>query len=143
MMSDSRLAYLAAACKQVGLNPTDAVLLRYHVNAVYHLPHSGVVARMSPVKREEQIRRGVQVTRWLMGRGFPATTPLDIEQPVQVGDYLVTFWRYYDARGRSLPPPTDLARLLRQLHSFEPPPYRLPAYEPLAHCPLVKIISRR
>jgi len=87
---------------------------------------------MSPVKREEQVRRGVQVTRWLLGRGFPATVPLDVEQPVQVGDCLVTFWRYYDANGRSLPPPTELGRLLRQLHSFEPPPYPLPEYEPLA-----------
>jgi hypothetical protein len=85
---------------------------------------------MSPVKRLEQARRGVQVTRWLRARGFPATAPLDIAQPIQVEDCVVTFWRYYDY-GRHRPPPTALAHLLRQLHGFEPPPYPLPTYEPL------------
>jgi hypothetical protein len=130
MTSDRRLTHLAAACDQVGLDAADAVLLRYHVNAVYHLPRSGAVARMSPVKRLEQARRGVEVTRWLRTRGFPATAPLDLDQPVQSGDCVVTFWQYY-AHGRHRPSPTELARLLRQLHGFDLPPYALPTYEPL------------
>ena len=82
MTTDDRLTHLASACNHVGLDPTGAVLLRYHVNAVYHLPRSGAVARMSPIKRLEQARRGVQVTRWLIAHGFPATAPLDVDQPV-------------------------------------------------------------
>jgi hypothetical protein len=130
MTSDERLAHLVAACNQVGLDPADAELLRYHVNAVYRLPRSDAVARMSPAKRLEQAHRGVQVTGWLCARGFPATAPLDVEQPVQVDDCVITFWRHYDY-GAHRPPPTELAQLLRQLHGFEPPPYPLPTYEPL------------
>ena len=51
---------------------------------------------MAPLKRLEQARRGVHVTRWLSAHGFPATAPLDVEQAVQTDDYVVTFWRYYD-----------------------------------------------
>src|SRR5215470_844701 len=130
MTDDHRLAHLVAACRQAGLDPAGAVLLRYHVNAVYHLPHADAVARMGPLKRLEQARRGVHVTRWLSARGFPATAPLDVEQAVQIDDYVVTFWRYYD-HTRHHPPPSELARLLRQLHSFALPPYPLPTYEPL------------
>ncbi len=132
MTSDDRLTHLVSACNHVGVDPADAVLLRYHVNAVYHLPRSGAVARMSPIKRLEQARRGVQLTRWLIAHGFPATAPLDVDQPVQADGCVVTFWRYYDQTGRSLPPPTELARLLRQLHRFESPPCPLPTYQPLA-----------
>jgi aminoglycoside phosphotransferase (APT) family kinase protein len=131
MTSESRLAHLVPACKRVGLDPDAAVLLRYHVNAVYRLPRANAVARMSPVKREESVRRSVQVTRWLCAGGFPATAPLDVDQPVQVDGWMVTFWRYYDAHGRSKPPPAELARLLRQLHVFDPPPFPLPTYQPL------------
>ncbi|HYS36973.1 MAG TPA: phosphotransferase [Pseudonocardiaceae bacterium] len=131
-MSDDRLTTLVAACKQAGLNAAGATLLRYHVNAVYHLPRPGAVARMSPFKRQDQAHRGVEVTRWLRAAGFPATVPLDVDQPVQVDDCVVTFWRYYDAHGRSLPPPTELAGLLRQLHGLASPPYPLPPYQPLA-----------
>ena len=38
MTNDDQLEHLVAACRQVGLDPVGAVLLRYHVNAVYHLP---------------------------------------------------------------------------------------------------------
>src|SRR5215470_17940994 len=123
MTSDDRLTHLVAACNQVGLDAADARLLRYHVNAVYHLPHSGVVARMSPVKRQDQARRGVQVTRWLVASSFPATAPLEVTQPVQADGCIVTFWHYYDSSDRPLPPAPELARILRQLHSLEPPPY--------------------
>jgi phosphotransferase family enzyme len=130
-MTADLTATLAAACGRVGLDARDPILLRYHVNAVYYLPHAAAVARMSPSRRTEQARTVVQVTRWLRTNGFPATTPLDFEQPVEVGNHVVTFWRHYDQTGRRLPPPRELARLLRQLHAFELPPYPLPTYRPL------------
>lgn len=130
-MNGDHRAALAAACDVVGLDARDAELLRYHVNAVYHLPHSGVAARLCPSKRIAQATTGVQVTRWLRASGFPATAPLDIDQPVEADGQIVTFWRYYDQSDRGLPSARELARLLRQLHSFEPPPYPLPTYSPL------------
>ncbi len=128
---DDRLSQLVTACAHAGIDPTGAALLRYHVNAVYHLPHAGAVARLSPVKRLDQARRGVEVTRWLINEGLPATAPLDVQQPIATNDCVVTFWRYYDQTGRSLPPPPKLAVLLRQLHRSLPPPAPLPTYQPL------------
>jgi aminoglycoside phosphotransferase (APT) family kinase protein len=128
---DDGLPHLVATCNQAGLDPGDATLLRYHVNAVYHLPRVQAVARLSPVKRLGQARRSVEVTRWLIAGGFPAAAPLAVEQPIQANEYVVTLWHYYDQTGRSLPPPPELARLLRRLHSL-PPPHSLPTHEPLA-----------
>jgi len=128
---DCRLPHLVDACHQVGLDPTGAVLMRYHVNAVYHLPHARAVVRLSAARRLDQARRSIDVTRWLIAGGFPATAPLDVLQPVPTDGCMATFWRYYDQTGRSLPPPPKLAQLLRQLHRFEPPPLPLPTYQPL------------
>ncbi len=130
-MTEDQLAILAAACTRARLDARGAVLLRYHVNAVFHLPHEGAVARMSASRRIEQARTGVRVTRWLCTKGFPAAEPLDVEQPVEVGDQVVTFWRYYDQTDRRLPPLRELARLLRHLHSFDLPPFPLATYRPL------------
>jgi len=130
-MTSEELASLIAACERVGFDPDGAALLRYHVNAVYHLPRPDVVARISTASRLEQARRGIDVTRWLRAKGFPATAALEFEQPLQAHDRVVTFWQHYDRTGRELPPSRVLARVLRQLHACDLPPYPLPAYHPL------------
>jgi hypothetical protein len=130
-MRDDHAAVLTQAGQLVGVDTRDAVLLRYHVNAVYYLPHAHAAAHIGPAKRIEQARTGVAVTRWLRTGGFPASAPLDIQQPVEVDGQVLTFWRYYDQTGRRLPPARELARLLRDLHTFGPPPCPLPAYRPL------------
>lgn len=130
-MTGDELTALVAACEQVELDPGDAVLVRYHVNAVYHLPRADVVARISPASRLEQAQRGIDVTRWLQAKGFPATAPLEVEQPLQAHGHVVTFWRYYDQTRRQLPPSRALAEILRQLHAVDLPPDPLPTYHPL------------
>lgn len=130
-MTDDRLAALAAACRQVQLDSQGVVLLRDHANTVYHLPQADAVARLSASRNLDQARTGLHITRWLTAHGFPATVPLEIEQPVQVGAYVVTFWHYYHQADRDVPPPGELARLLRHLHRLDLPPYPLPTYQPL------------
>ncbi|MGH3714200.1 MAG: aminoglycoside phosphotransferase family protein [Micromonosporaceae bacterium] len=130
-MTTDDAATLTQACTITGLDCQDAVLLRRHATAVYHLPRAGAVARIASIDHLEQSRLSVQVTRWLLGKGFPATAPLDVDQPVVVEDSVVTFWRYYPQDSRELPPVRELSRILRQLHTLEPPPFPLPAYEPL------------
>jgi Ser/Thr protein kinase RdoA (MazF antagonist) len=124
-------AVLVEAGHVVGLDTRDAVLLRHHVNAVYRLPHANAVVRIAPVDRRAQAVTGVAATRWLRDNGFPATAPLDVEQPIEVSGQVLTFWRYYDQTGRRLPPTRELARLLRTLHTLDPPPVSLPPYRPL------------
>ncbi|MGH3736443.1 MAG: phosphotransferase family protein [Micromonosporaceae bacterium] len=130
-MTTDDAATLTQACTITGLDRQDAVLLRRHATAVYHLPRADAVARIASTGHLDPSRLSVQLTRWLLAKGFPATAPLDVDQPVVVEDSVVTFWRYYPQDNRELPPVRELARILRQLHTLGPPPLPLPAYEPL------------
>lgn len=131
---------LGAACRQAGIDPGDARLLRHFANAVYLV--SGAVARVDyGPGASTRSAIAVAVTRWLVGLGFPATAPLELpsaaEQPVVVHDggrdIAVTFWRYYP---QPEPLPTRdfaaLGRMARQLHAIsDRPPVALSAYRPL------------
>jgi aminoglycoside phosphotransferase (APT) family kinase protein len=72
----------------------------------------------------------VQVTRWLVGIGFPTVEPLPLDQPVVADGCVLTLWRYLPQEGPALMP-ADLGRLLRELHGLEIPPMRMPLYRPL------------
>lgn len=123
---------LAAACARAGLDARGAVVLHIRANAVYHLPREGAVVRLrfTPAGPEAVLERftaAVRVTRWLRSQGFPATEPLDLDQPVNVDGHVATFWRYVavaDEAGRDV---TTLARLLRRLHGLPAPAVSLPA----------------
>jgi len=115
-------AALEAAAARAGVDARDAVVLHIRANAVYHLPRDGIVARIrfAPAGQDAILERttaGVQVTRWLISQRFPATQPLDIEQPVTVPDHVATFWRYASTTGRE-PDTVALGHLIRELHSL-------------------------
>lgn len=76
-------------------------------------------------------RTVVELTRWLTGQGFPSVAPLDVEQPIDVDDYTVTFWRYYPQNDRPKPTADHLGAMLRQLHALSTPPVELSEYQPL------------
>ncbi|HEU0128496.1 MAG TPA: phosphotransferase, partial [Pseudonocardiaceae bacterium] len=146
------LYLLDVACRQAGIDPGDARLLRHFANAVYLV--SGVVARVDyGPDASTRSSNAVAVTRWLVGLGFPVTAPLELpsaaEQPIVVHDdgrdIAVTFWRYY-AQPEPLPA-RDLAalgRMARQLHAIsDPPPVALPAYRPLTSLQVMLSTSPR
>src|SRR5215472_15490716 len=90
-------AALEAAAVRAGLDARDAVVLHIRANAVYHLPHAGAVARIrfTPGGQDAIVERAtaaVQATRWLISERFPATEPLDIDQPITVTGHVATFW---------------------------------------------------
>jgi Ser/Thr protein kinase RdoA (MazF antagonist) len=129
------------AAADAGLQVEDVRLLRHYANAVYVLRRSegeefvGRVATGAGVI--ERSRRSVVVTRWLRDLGFPATEPLDVEQPVTFPaddhERAVTLWRYYPQAPDRPPPGLDtLGTIARQLHEVAPAaPVDLPVYEPL------------
>ncbi len=124
---------LADAAQRCGLDDSGARLIRLFATAVYHLPAAGAVARIALVASPQSVARlatSVRVTRWLATAGFPAVEPLASDQPVISHGCAVTFWRYLPQHG-SEPGPADLGRLLRRLHRLGPPPFALPAYQPL------------
>ena len=124
-------AALAAACAQVGLDARDATVLHVRANAVYHLPRERVVARIrfAPAGPDAVMARftaAVRLTRWLRGQGFPATEPLDVDQPVVVDQHVATFWWYVAVMGETGRDVVTLGEMLRRLHELGPPVVLLP-----------------
>jgi len=126
---------LAGACARVGMDATGAQVIYERSNAVYRLADVPVAARLryAPGSAEwmARVTASVRVTEWLAGRQFPTVRPWDVEQPVAVGGYLVTFWHYVP---QTRPPWSDidtLAHLLRRLHQQPDPPMDLPHTNPL------------
>lgn len=120
---------LMAACRDVGLDGTDAVLLRHGENAVYRLIHHPVVARIA--RHADVPRREVAVAAWLASSGFPAVQVCDgLDQLLVIDGRVITWW---DLIVESLEAPTfeDLASVLRRLHDLPPPTAAsLPAFDP-------------
>lgn len=118
------------ACARGGLPGHDARLMRRFGNAVYHLPAAGAVARIARSTSPSRLVASLQVTRWLAETGFPTVEPLPVEQPIGVGDCLVTFWHFLPQQGPP-PGPAELGALLTRLHGLPAPPVALPPYDPL------------
>jgi Ser/Thr protein kinase RdoA (MazF antagonist) len=122
---------LAAVCRQAGLDHSGAALLRHQSNAVYLLGTMPVIVKIArPDDDAEQIQRTVQLTRWLMGSGFPTVPLLDIEQPVVADGAIATFWRYL-AQTRPIEA-GDIASPLRRLHDLPKPAIEVPRLDAIA-----------
>jgi Ser/Thr protein kinase RdoA (MazF antagonist) len=129
-------AALQAACAAAGLDGRDAQLLHIRGNAVYHLPRSGVIARLRVVPGDPgavraQLTAALRVTAWLRQHGYPATEPLDLDQPVAVNGHLATFWRYVTVTSTDTRDLVALGRLIRRLHSLPHADIPLPVANPL------------
>lgn len=127
----SPLVAARLASQAAGLDGNQLSPLRQHATSVYLLARAGAVVRVSPGSDEPRLSRSLQFIRWLLKRGFPATEPIDVQQPVIQGPYAVTFWRHYPQADRPSPPAGRLGALLRELHGLEPSPLALPNYQPL------------
>jgi thiamine kinase-like enzyme len=129
-------AALQAACAVAGLDARGAQLLHIRGNAVYHLPHSGVIARLrslpaQPGTVKEQLTVALQTATWLRRHSYPATEPLDLDQPVTVDGHLATFWRYVTVTSTDTRDPATLGRLIRRLHTLPHTGISLPPANPL------------
>ncbi|CAM5607346.1 phosphotransferase family protein [Streptomyces diastaticus] len=123
---------LERGCTEVGLDCSDARLLRGHTNAVYLLERERTVVKIARRgSRIEGVERTVRFVRWLMSLDFPTAPLHPADQPVVVDQHAVTFWHY-------LPQPShpvaasQLADPLRALHALPSPPVPLPAHDNLA-----------
>ncbi len=113
-------AVLHAAARKVQRESEPAELIRYGSNAVFRLPNR-VIARVSrPGARADAVERQVSVARWLEELDYPATRLVGLEQPVVVGDRLVTFWKSV-SDGETYAGLADVAALIRRLHELDAP----------------------
>ncbi|WP_129843005.1 aminoglycoside phosphotransferase family protein [Streptomyces sp. RFCAC02] len=117
------LDVLRQACVAVGLDSTDAVLLRGQTNAVIRLAHHPVVVKIARRGTDGQrVRRTVDLVRWLMGQGFPTVPLHPVEQPLSFDGHAVTFWTYLPQPGAGGVPAVAMAPALRTLHRLPKPP---------------------
>jgi aminoglycoside phosphotransferase (APT) family kinase protein len=136
-LARARAAVLTAA-GQLGLDVTGLRPLHMLSNAVYLLPAADAVARVALTPGSAaRVRRAIAVTRWLTSLDYPCVRPLDVDQPVVVGDdadgAVVSLWRYLpQPTDAGLPEPAALGRLLRDLHALPASPVGLPTVTPLA-----------
>ncbi|MBO3752062.1 aminoglycoside phosphotransferase family protein [Streptosporangiaceae bacterium NEAU-GS5] len=125
-------AALDAACREAGLSPSGALLLRNFANIVYLLPAESVVVRLTEAAtpgRYERLVTSIRTTRWLAEQGFPAIQPIDVRQPIAAEGHFATFWSYERHEGPP-PDPAALGIMLRLLHALPPVPFDLPTYDP-------------
>ncbi len=119
------------ACASVGLDSTNARLLRGHTNAVILLDTSPVVVKIARRgSRIGDVQRTVRFVRWLMDRGFP-TVPLHasgVDQPIVVNGHAVTFWSYLPQPERPVTA-AQLADPLRELHTLPLPDFQLATHD--------------
>jgi hypothetical protein len=123
---------LKRGCRAVGLDFSDARLLRGHTNAVVLLEKERTVVKIARRgSRLDDVVRTVSFVRWLMDAGFPTVPLLSVDQPVVIDQHAVTFWSYLPQPPRPVAA-AQLAQPLRVLHQLPAPPVALPAHDNLA-----------
>ncbi|XVV10859.1 phosphotransferase family protein [Actinoplanes sp. CA-131856] len=131
-ITEQRLrAVLAGTQALTGIDTADAKLIKFTNNAVYALPHAGVVARIAgSATMAARIPKIITVGRWLERGGVPAVRLLDLDQPLVVDGLKVTLWAEVPDGG---PPSTgaNMATILRAWHRLEPPEEGLPLWVPM------------
>ncbi|MFG3215875.1 phosphotransferase enzyme family protein [Streptomyces tendae] len=123
---------MAAACRAAGLDGDGAELIRLGENALFRLTSVPVIVRVArgrewlPTARKE-----VAVSRWLAGEGFSAARVVeDLEQPLSIDGYPVTFWHQI-VEGDRKPAYGELGAVLRDLHTLRiPAGLELPPFQP-------------
>lgn len=118
MTSSTGIRVLKRICAAAGLSAEEAVPLRLAENQIWQLPRAGVVVRIAQRGQLESTEREVRVARWLAVNGITAVRLADVPQPVEVDGRPATFWEELPVHEHGSP--TDVAQLLRQLHSMNP-----------------------
>lgn len=109
---------LIEAANQVGVDHTDAVVVRAGENQIYRLP-GRVIARIAPPGQEQAAAREIFIARWLNSNGVQAVEPLDVDQPVMTSGGPVTFWHELAAHQHGTP--RQIACAIKQLHALPIP----------------------
>ena len=125
---------LKQACAIAGIDAGGARLLRLGSNAVYRLKGPVVVRISRPGADIDHVRRTVAVARWREPADYPAVRVVDVDQPVIVGGYVVTFWQAISDDGDQYASTAEIADVLARLHRLvAPEELRLPPLAPFAN----------
>jgi hypothetical protein len=130
--SDERMrAALRTLAERLGLDDRDVQILHMANNAVYALPVSGVVVRITrSTTLHDRVRKSARLGEWFARVDAPTIRLTDsIEQPVVFEDLLGTVWDYLPPG--PAPDADDLGRALREFHRLPAPDVDLPTWDPV------------
>jgi phosphotransferase family enzyme len=113
---------LRLACGVAQLDTTDACLMRFGENALFHLPAADVVVRIARTMGYwNDAVKEVNVAHWLANNHFPAAETYNVDQPIEAAGRPVTFWRFIHGRPGDERDIATLGTVLRRLHTTPPP----------------------
>lgn len=118
----------------LGVSADAARLLQLTNNAVFALPRSGIVIRIARTHQLlDRVAKVVQLGHWFARINAPTIRLApDVEQPVQVDDFVASVWSYVPPPPpQSVPTVEDLGLVLREFHALGPPPFPLPIWNPV------------
>lgn len=122
---------LTQVCTAIGVNPDDATLIKYTMNAVFRV--GPYVLRLSRGTHAAALAaRTCKVAMALERAGIP-TTRLAHEiapEPVMAGEWIATVWHHVDAVNVA-PEPVDLAVPLQAIHTLTDFAVELPTWAPV------------
>lgn len=129
--SDNARSALVTACAAVGLDPTNAELIRLGSNAVFRLRHEPIIVRVARTADQlDAVAREVAVSRWLAANDVRAVRALDLPQPLVAEGRAVTLWQSV-SEDVEYGTTAELAATLRQLHKLDlPMDIVLPPFNP-------------
>jgi hypothetical protein len=124
---------LAAVCRQAGIAPAGARLIRYTMNAVYRIDAAAVVIRMAPGPgAQELVDRVVRVAAAFQDYGLPTTRlASDIQQPIHANGWAASVWQLLPQPQEHRFQPRDLAEPLRLIHQLPTSGVELPRWDPV------------
>ncbi|MEU1527735.1 phosphotransferase [Nocardia rhamnosiphila] len=127
---------MGRACRTVGLDPADAIMLRLGENMLYQLTSAPVVVRIARnMTHWDDAEKEVAVANWLSAQRFPAAqTYGTAPQPIEINGHPITFWRFISGRSADIAEAGVLGQLLWRLHQLErPADLELPAVQAFGH----------
>ena len=115
---------LADVCCRAGVPTAGAELPALSQQRGLRASFAGLVVRISnSLAALARITDSLKVTAWLAENGFPCTVPAPVAgQPFTIADNVATVWQYVPEARTPPPSASDLARILRDLHSRPHPP---------------------
>jgi hypothetical protein len=112
---------LRSAAERVGVDASDAELIRIGSNAVYRLDGSAVARVARTISENQRATTAVGVARWLAAENYPAVRALAVDQPVTAGRCVVKFWESV-SDVEEYGTVAEVATLIRRLHLLDRPP---------------------
>jgi aminoglycoside phosphotransferase (APT) family kinase protein len=123
---------LERIARQLGVDVRDANLLRLTNNAVFSLPASGLVVRITRSHRlQARVHKVAALGAWFATVDAPTIRLAEqFTQPVEDDQLLATVWDLVPAT-TPRPDAGDLGVTLRGLHGLGLPPFELPTWDPI------------